>query len=99
LRLELNPQPVNVAAKVVRTSPFSGYSLEQLNERKLELISEPTEMIKRGPDPTRNPSLECARASACKGGHAFLGRTFTLVQAPLEICTQSRGKVGALQPR
>ena len=79
LRLESNPQPTNVAAKVVRTSPFSRYSLKQLNERKLELICQPTEMIKRGPDSAGNPSLECARASACKSCQVLLGRTFTLM--------------------
>src|SRR5260370_42168608 len=32
LQLTLNPVPVSLAAKVVRTSPFSRHSLKQLNE-------------------------------------------------------------------
>jgi hypothetical protein len=98
-RLEPTPQPVNIAAKVVRTSPFSRYSLKQLNERKLELISQPTEMIKRGPDSPGNPGLECARGSACKSCQVLLGRAFTLVQALLQIRTESRAKVGTMQRR
>jgi hypothetical protein len=78
-RLESNPQPTNVAAKVVRTSPFRRYSLKQLNERKLELICQPTEMIKRGPDSAGSPSLERARAGVRKSCQVFLGRTFTLM--------------------
>ena len=78
MRLESNPQPVNVAAKVVRTLPFSRYALKQLNERKIDVISQPTEMIKRGPDSAANPSLERARAGVCKSCQVFLGRTFTL---------------------
>jgi hypothetical protein len=61
LRLESTPLPTNVAAKVVRTSPFSRYSLKQLIERKLDVISQPTKMIKRAPDSAGNPSLEGAR--------------------------------------
>jgi hypothetical protein len=99
LRLEPPPQPANVPAKVVRTSPFCRHSLKQLYERELELISQSTEMIKPGPDSAGNPSLEGTRAGACKGGQVLLCRTFTLAQAPLQIRTESRGKAGTLQPR
>jgi hypothetical protein len=42
--------------------------------------------------------METARARAGKGCQAFLGRTFALVQASLQICSQNGGKVVALQP-
>jgi hypothetical protein len=58
LRLTLNPVPVNLAAKLVRTSPFRRHSLKQLNEWKLELVRQATKMVKGGPDSAGSPSLE-----------------------------------------